>query len=128
MKDLRLFYSLAGTSNGSPNSTALIDGIHRLLPCGSITVASLTADSLVTKSSNDSALACVSYAMNSIAEFSACLCLFSWRYNSMWLYFTQPGSGLEPPRFRGLLLTHKDAQHSVGLLWTSDQSVAETST
>jgi len=26
------------------------------------------------------------------------------------------------------LITHNDARHSVGLLWTSDQSVAETST
>jgi hypothetical protein len=29
---------------------------------------------------------------------------------------------------RGLLITHNDAPQSVGLLWTSDQSVAETST
>jgi hypothetical protein len=29
---------------------------------------------------------------------------------------------------RGLLITHNDAPHSVGLLWTSDQLVAETST
>jgi len=29
---------------------------------------------------------------------------------------------------RGFLITHNDAQQSVGLLWTSDQSVAETST
>jgi len=71
MQDLQLFETTAGTSNGSPNSTTLIDGIHRLLPCGSITVASLKADSLVTKSSTDSALACVSYAMNSRAEFNA---------------------------------------------------------
>jgi hypothetical protein len=56
------------------------------------------------------------------------VCLFSWRYNPSWLYFPQPGSGLWPPRFRGFLITHKDAPQSVGLLWTSDQSVAETST
>jgi hypothetical protein len=30
--------------------------------------------------------------------------------------------------FRGFLITHNDASQSVGLLWTSDQSVAETST
>jgi hypothetical protein len=42
--------------------------------------------------------------------------------------FSQPGSGLEPPRVRGFLITHTDAPQSVGLLWTSDQSVAETST
>ena len=55
-------------------------------------------------------------------------CLFSWRYNPLWLYFSQPGSGLWPPRVRGFLITHNDAPHLVGLLWTSDQSVAETST
>jgi hypothetical protein len=36
--------------------------------------------------------------------------------------------GLWPPRSRGFLITHNDALQSVGLLWTSDQSVAETST
>jgi len=40
----------------------------------------------------------------------------------------QPGSGLYPPRFRGFMITHNDALQSVGLLWTSDQSAAETST
>jgi hypothetical protein len=34
--------------------------------------------------------------------------------------------GLWPPRSRGFLITH-DAPLSVGLLWTSDQLVAETS-
>jgi len=29
---------------------------------------------------------------------------------------------------RGFLITHNDAPQSVGLLWTNDQSVAETST
>ena len=29
--------------------------------------------------------------------------------------------------FRGILITHNDAPQSVGLLWTSDQIVAETS-
>jgi hypothetical protein len=33
--------------------------------------------------------------------------------------------GLWPPRSRGFLITH-DAPQSVGLLWTSDQLVAET--
>jgi hypothetical protein len=36
--------------------------------------------------------------------------------------------GLWPPRSRGFLITHNDAPQLVGLLWTSDQSVAETST
>jgi hypothetical protein len=30
--------------------------------------------------------------------------------------------------YRGFLITHNDAPQSVGLLWTSDQSVTETST
>jgi hypothetical protein len=34
----------------------------------------------------------------------------------------------EPPHSRGSEITHKDAPQSVGLLWTSDQPVAETST
>ena len=42
--------------------------------------------------------------------------------------FSQPGSGLQPPRFRGFLITHNDAPQSVGLLWMRDQSVVETST
>jgi hypothetical protein len=37
-------------------------------------------------------------------------------------------SGPGPPRSRGFLITHNDAPQSVGLLWTSDQPVAETST
>jgi hypothetical protein len=36
--------------------------------------------------------------------------------------------GLWPPRARGFVITHNDAPQSVGLLWTSDQLVAETST
>jgi len=48
-----------------------------------------------------------------------CVCLFLAR---------QPASGPGPPRLRGLLFTHNDAPQSVGLLWTSDQLVAETST
>jgi hypothetical protein len=36
--------------------------------------------------------------------------------------------GLWPPRSRGFVITHNDAPQSVGLLWTSDQPVAETST
>jgi hypothetical protein len=33
-----------------------------------------------------------------------------------------------PPRSRGFVITHNDAPQSVGLLWTSDQPVAKTST
>jgi hypothetical protein len=36
--------------------------------------------------------------------------------------------GLWPPRPRGFLITHNEASQSVGLLWTSDHLVAETST
>ena len=42
--------------------------------------------------------------------------------------FSQPSNGLYPPHFRGFLITHNDAPQSVGLLWMSDQSIAETST
>jgi hypothetical protein len=34
----------------------------------------------------------------------------------------------EPPHSGVSEITHKDAQQSVGLLWTSDQPVAETCT
>jgi hypothetical protein len=34
----------------------------------------------------------------------------------------------EPPHSRGSEITHNDAAQSIGLLWTSDQPVAETST
>jgi len=33
-----------------------------------------------------------------------------------------------PPHSSGSLITHNDASQSVGLLWASDQLVAETST
>jgi hypothetical protein len=39
-----------------------------------------------------------------------------------------PPSGPGPPHSRGFYITHNDARQSVGLLWTSDQLVAETST
>ena len=51
---------------------------------------------------------------------------FYWRYNPLWVCILQPSSGLYPHRVRGFLITHNDAQQSVGLPWTSDQSVAET--
>jgi hypothetical protein len=41
--------------------------------------------------------------------------------------FSQPDSRLQPPCFRDFLITH-DMPQSIGLLWTSDQSVTETST
>jgi hypothetical protein len=36
--------------------------------------------------------------------------------------------GLWPPRQRGFLITNNDPPQLAGLLWTSDQLVAETST
>ena len=36
--------------------------------------------------------------------------------------------GPRPPHSRGFQITHNDATQSVGLLWTSDQHVAETAT
>ena len=53
-----------------------------------------------------------------------CFLLCSWRV----AVFSQSGSGLYLPRVRDFLITHNDAAQSVGLLWTSNQSVAETST
>jgi hypothetical protein len=40
----------------------------------------------------------------------------------------QPSAGYGLPVLLGFLITHNDAPQSVGLLWTSDQLVAETST
>jgi len=40
----------------------------------------------------------------------------------------QPPSGPGSLHSRGFQITHKDATQSIGLLWTSDQLVAETST
>jgi hypothetical protein len=37
-------------------------------------------------------------------------------------------SGPEPPHSRGFYITYNYAPHSVGLLWTSDQLFADTST
>jgi len=54
---------------------------------------------------------------------------FYWRYNPLWVFvFCSPLKGLEPPCIRGFLITHNEAPQSVGLLRTSDQSVAETCT
>ena len=40
----------------------------------------------------------------------------------------QPPSGPGPPHSRGFQITHNDAPQSVGLLWTCDQLIVETST
>jgi hypothetical protein len=39
-----------------------------------------------------------------------------------------PPSGPGAPHSKGFYITHNDAPQSVGLLWTSDRPVAETST
>jgi hypothetical protein len=44
------------------------------------------------------------------------------------LYFHSPVAGFSLLIFRGFLITHNDVPQSVGLLWTGNQSVAETST
>ena len=45
------------------------------------------------------------------------------------LWRLQPNRGLWPPHFlRFFEITHNDTPQSVGLLWTSDQPVSETST
>ena len=63
-----------------------------------------------------------------ISVFLLFVCLFSWRYNPLWLYFHGPVAGFSLLIFRGFLITHNDAPQSVGLFWTSDQSVTETCT
>ena len=61
-----------------------------------------------------------------LACTTKCFCHF------LFLFFfavtAPPPRGPEPPHFRGFLITHNHALQSVGLLWTSDQLVAETST
>ena len=49
----------------------------------------------------------------------------------LWLFFLCGAAaqrGPWPPHSWGFLITHNDSLQSVGLLWTSDQLVAETST
>ena len=48
-----------------------------------------------------------------------CICFLSGIYNPY---------EFEPPHTGGSEITHKDTPQLVGLLWTSDQPVAETST
>jgi len=40
----------------------------------------------------------------------------------------QTPSGPGPPHYRGFIIAHNNAPRSAGLVWTSDHSVAETST
>jgi len=45
-----------------------------------------------------------------------------------WFLAKEPPSESWPPHPQDFWITHNDAPLSVGLLWTSDQLVAETST
>ena len=50
-------------------------------------------------------------------------------YLFFWFVFgAKAPSGPRPPHSRGFWITHNDAPQLVGLLWMSDQLVAETST
>jgi len=53
------------------------------------------------------------------------LCLF---FNFIFSYGAATVHGSGPPHSRGFLITQNDSPQSVGLLWRSDQLVAETST
>ena len=53
-----------------------------------------------------------------LVSYSVCLFVFG----------TTAPTGPGPPHSRGFYITHNDTPQSVGLLWTSDQLVAETST
>ena len=64
---------------------------------------------------------------NSRIACQVCLFVFL-ALHTIVVVFSESSSGLQFPCFRGFLITHNDAPQSVGLLWRSDQSVAETST
>jgi hypothetical protein len=51
---------------------------------------------------------------------------FVW-FVCFWRDSPPPPNGSGPPQSRGFYITHNDAPLSVGLLWTSDQPVTETS-
>jgi hypothetical protein len=55
------------------------------------------------------------------------VCLFVCLFVSLFLA-REPPIGPGPPHSRGFYITHTDTPQSVGLLWTSDQLVAENST
>jgi len=56
------------------------------------------------------------------------VCLFVCLFGLFVCFGATAPSGPGPPHARGFYITHNDAPQSVGLLWTSDQLVAETST
>ena len=61
---------------------------------------------------------------------SSSACYISSYHNPSFLFLLahQPSSGPGLPHSLGFYITHNDTQQSVGLLWTSDYLVAETST
>ena len=62
--------------------------------------------------------------------FSECF-TFPFNYDTFCLFVfwsDSPPGGPGPPHSRGFSITHNDTPQSVGLFWTSDQPVAETST
>jgi len=69
-----------------------------------------------------------------VGSWSSLLALCTVQYTILYIYIyfffsgsaTQGGSW--PPHSWGFLITHNDAPQAVGLLWTSNQLVAETST
>ena len=60
---------------------------------------------------------------NSAFRINRFLVLFSF-----FLWRSSPHCGSRPPHSRGFQITHNDAPQAVGLIWTRDQLVAETST
>jgi len=56
------------------------------------------------------------------------LYIFHYKVICVFVYGATAPSGPVPPHLRGFSITHNDAPPLVGLLWTSDQLVAETST
>ena len=54
------------------------------------------------------------------------ICNFNHILHCLLLSSTYNPCEFVPPHSRGTEITHKDAPQSVGLLWTSDQPVAET--
>jgi len=49
-------------------------------------------------------------------------------YTVLFVFGARAPSGPGPPHSRSFKITYNEAPHSVGLLWTSDQLVAEAST
>jgi len=77
-----------------------------------------------TKTSTVKTLKCIKFME---CEYEHILCFITPEYDFFFLA-QQPPSGPGPPHSRGFYVTHNDAPQLVGLLWTSDQLVAEAST